>query len=64
VNENEITKSKPRYHWLRRFLIFVVVLVILSLIDTHTPLQGNQIFADASLLVAIVLVFGLRRREQ
>lgn len=58
---NEL-EQKPKYHLLRRTVIFFVLLLIDSLVYTHTALNGSQVFADASLIILLILCFGLRKR--
>lgn len=61
---DKITKSRQPYHPFIRTGIFAVVLLIISEMYTHLALLQNQVFADASLIIAVVACFGLRRKAR
>lgn len=55
---------KQPYHPIRRTGVFAVVLFVISEMYNHVALLQNQVFADASLIIAIILCFGLRRKAR
>jgi hypothetical protein len=55
-------KVKQPYHLWLRVLFFITFLLTFSVVDVETPLHYHPAIVDVIFALAVILIFGLRKR--